>query len=94
MNKQIIYGTGDVYQGRIVKQGRGKMKYLSGDEYEGNWKNDMKNGRGVMKYADGYTYKGNWFNDKKHGDGILVGPNNYLLIGKWENDILIKKLKK
>lgn len=91
MNKQIIYGTGDVYQGIIVKQGRGKMKYLSGNEYEGYWENDMKNGEGVMKYSDGFTYKGSWLNDKKHGKGILIGPNNFMIEGIWKNGVLVKE---
>lgn len=91
MNKQIIYGTGDVYQGRIVKQGKGKMKYLSGDEYEGNWDDDMKNGYGVMKYSNGFTYKGTWLNDKKHGNGILIGPNNFMIEGVWKHDIQVKE---
>ena len=41
------------------------MKYLNGDEYNGEWKEDLKDGFGIMKYNNRDEYNGNWKNDKK-----------------------------
>ena len=29
------------------------MKYNNGDEYNGNWKEDLKEGKGILKYNNG-----------------------------------------
>jgi hypothetical protein len=34
------------------------MKYLNGDEYNGDWKEDLRNGFGKMKYNDRKVYEG------------------------------------
>ena len=36
------------------------MKYLNGDEYNGDWKEDLRNGFGKMKYNNGKVYEGYW----------------------------------
>ena len=46
------------------RDGQGKMTFLDGRIYEGEWKNREINGFGVMKYPDGVIYEGDWL-DKK-----------------------------
>ena len=64
------------------KDGKGKMLSPArdgfvgvGDEFEGEWKKDVKHGRGLIKYADGETYDGEYRNDKKHGHGTMTYPS-------------------
>lgn len=41
------------------------IKYINGDIYDGNWKDDKKNGNGVYKWKNGNVYKGFYIDDKK-----------------------------
>ncbi len=34
------------------------MKWLNGDQYDGDWKNDKRNGKGILTYANGDEYSG------------------------------------
>jgi len=43
--------------------GRGTYKFTSGNEYCGDWQNNVMNGFGKMIYADGSSYEGNWDNN-------------------------------
>jgi len=55
--------TRQVYEGKWVgdtKQGRGTMKYPSGDRYDGLWKDDLPHGQGTMFFATGETFTGTW----------------------------------
>jgi len=43
------------------------MKYVNGDEYEGNWLNGKPNGDGVMKYKKNNSfYAGYWLNGEPY----------------------------
>lgn len=52
------------------------MKYSSGEEYDGKWKNGVKEGNGVFNYPDGTVYNGQWKNDYEEGIGILIEADN------------------
>ena len=39
------------------------MIYYNGNNYEGDWKNNLKEGYGIMKYGNGDEFNGNWVND-------------------------------
>ncbi len=43
------------------------MTYLSGNRYEGNYKNDKKHGNGIYEWADGRKYIGEYVEDKREG---------------------------
>jgi hypothetical protein len=36
------------------------MTYKNGNEYEGNWKDDLKHGTGKCTYNNGELYIGEW----------------------------------
>ena len=61
-------------------EGKGQIKYSSGDKYDGAWENGMRSGRGTFtSAADGATYVGLWVKDKKQGpDGKLTVPKGGL----------------
>lgn len=42
----------------------GKMRYLNGDIYEGQFKDGLRSGQGVMRTANGMKYEGEWKEDK------------------------------
>jgi len=53
------------------RQGLGKMKYDSGNSYEGPFLNDKYHGdNGVYKWADGDEYVGQWKDGERNGLGI------------------------
>lgn len=53
-----------------MRHGYGVMKYPSGNNYEGMWRNDLKHGNGVMTWRDvDELYTGSWFNGHPHGYG-------------------------
>lgn len=39
--------------------GHGRMVYLDGECYEGDWLHGKRSGQGILKYTDGTFYKGN-----------------------------------
>lgn len=41
-----------------MPHGLGKMTYINGDSYEGEWKDGMKVGKGIYKFANGDLYEG------------------------------------
>ncbi|MCJ1248551.1 hypothetical protein MMC30_005769 [Trapelia coarctata] len=67
--------AGDAYFGNIVLgmiSGPGTMYYANGDDYTGDWADDLPNGQGQMVYGKtGNTYMGGWKNGKRHGKGTM-----------------------
>jgi len=67
--------AGDAYFGNIVLgmvAGPGTMYYANGDNYTGDWADDLPNGQGQMIYGKtGNTYMGGWKNGKRHGKGTM-----------------------
>lgn len=63
-----------VYEGDFVKtkeggakQGIGKMTYLNGETYYGQWENGKKHGEGIYTYANKDVYTGWWAFGNKTG---------------------------
>ena len=59
------------------------MIYNNGDEYDGEWKDDMRNGEGEIFYInEQYKFKGEFENNiEKNGEGIVL-KEEYKYIGK------------
>jgi len=68
---------------KIIKHGKGTMKYKNGDFYDGNWMDDRENGKGMMKYANGNIYHGKWSSGSQYGRGIMRYANGDIYEGEW-----------
>ena len=66
---------------KIMRSGKGTMKYKNGDFYDGNWMDDRKNGKGIMRYANGDVYEGEWFVDVIFGKGLMRYNNGDVYSG-------------
>lgn len=47
------------------------MKYMDGDSYGGEWKNNLFHGIGRFKWKTGNVYFGNWKDGKRDGKGTF-----------------------
>ena len=52
---------------KVEQLNLGDITFSNGDEYIGEFKNNMFNGKGTLKYSDGKTQKGNFVNHKFQG---------------------------
>ena len=97
---KINFSNGDVYSGTIkiksenlntskfpfLLHGFGKITYKSGDQYEGEWINDLKSGLGEYQSKDGDLYNGQWKEDKKHNQGTMIYKNGEKYEGEWKEN--------
>ena len=70
-----INEIGSVYVGDTnycgARHGFGKMIYIDGTIYEGDWLYGLKHGKGMFQYKDGSVYRGYFVNDLKEGEGEI-----------------------
>lgn len=82
-------------EGLIHPNGKGKLTYTNGDEYQGDFENGQKHGYGCYTWENQDSYSGEWKNDLKDGEGTLIyfDANSYwqLKSGIWQNDQFIKE---
>lgn len=82
-------------EGLIHPDGKGKLTYTNGDEYQGDFKNGKKDGYGCYTWSNLELYQGEWENNLKDGEGELwyFDPKNYwqTKTGIWQNDQFIKE---
>ena len=79
--------TGDRNE-RGEKEGKGKIIWDNGSEYNGQWVANKRSGNGIFIGADGSKYIGQWYQDMKHGRGKFMFPDGSFLFGTWQNDRL------
>jgi curved DNA-binding protein CbpA len=86
--------TQPMYQGEQDKYGRpngfGKMKYIDGDIYEGNFENGYRSGQGKMMYRNGNTYEGNFKDNLPNGSGKMMYRNGDFFAGIFDQSFLPK----
>ncbi len=74
---EYLYLDGDVYTGYIndfgKPDGEGKMVYIEGDIYDGEWKNGLRNGKGTYTWNSGAKYVGDFVDDVREGKGDFLG---------------------
>ena len=63
-------------------------KWVTSQQYIGDWKKNKKDGYGVKIYSNKDKYEGYWKNDMRHGKGtywLCIGKNTYrkLYTGDW-----------
>lgn len=70
------------------KQGKGKMIFIDGSIYEGDFYLDDIHGKGKLKYSEGYSYEGEFCHNKKCHNGKYLDCNNKIIYeGEWLNDL-------
>ncbi|MDR2474375.1 MAG: hypothetical protein LBD45_00820 [Bacteroidales bacterium] len=68
------------------RDGLGFSCFSYGDEYTGEWKNNMLHGKGFYKWASGAEYDGEWKNGKRNGKGYNKWADGRECDGEWKND--------
>ncbi len=65
------------------QSGHGTFNYVSGDTYEGEWRNGIPGPRGTYKFANGEMYVGEWRADGVPvGQGTTTWPNGDVYVGE------------
>lgn len=74
---------GDWYYNKI--EGKGKLKDIYGNVFEGEFKDNFKNGLGKCYYANGMRFEGHWYNNiPEKGELFLRNGTHYE--GEWRDD--------
>lgn len=68
-----------------VPHGKGKMEYISGEVYEGDWLEGEIHGRGVFTFLDGEIHEGEFRNNCIYGQGIRKYTDGSNYEGNWED---------
>ena len=63
-------GGGGIYL--PLPQGKGEMRWPSGDTYVGDWEADTRHGFGLYLYSSGNRYKGQYVNNKKVNSSTIL----------------------
>lgn len=53
--------------------------FVTGDRYEGMFRNDMREGRGRHFYRNGTTYEGEFHHGERYGAGVLFDLDGNVL---------------
>lgn len=75
------------YDDHFRPNGRGKMKYIDGSIYDGQWVNGVRQGTGFLLKSNGNYYHGEWFADQMHGIGIYSSIGIYAVKFRWECNV-------
>ncbi|CAL6032085.1 TIR_domain-containing protein [Hexamita inflata] len=68
--------------------GQGKLTYINGNIYEGEFLNNQSCGYGIYNFVDGGVYKGQFSNDMFNGQGKYSWANGDAYEGEFKNDEL------
>ena len=90
--ERIEYSDGSVYVGETSEfypHGYGKLTFLSGEYYEGDFVYGQMTGYGVYVYASviGDRYEGNMKNGKRSGQGKYTWADGSYYEGGFDNDM-------
>lgn len=66
-----------------LKEGYGKLIVSSGDEYQGDFKNDLFHGFGILMYCDADIYMGEFKEGDRNGFGKYIWADGGQYIGDW-----------
>ena len=72
------------------KYEKGTLSEANGDQYTGEFKDNMKDGKGTLTEANGDKYVGEFKDNKKHGKGKFIFKGGSSYEGLWENGERIK----
>lgn len=78
------HGIGTFKFSRVpIHKGYGKLVYIKGDVYFGDFAYDRKNGHGKLIFYNGDLYDGEWKEDQFHGHGVYSYSNGSIYDGNW-----------
>lgn len=83
---KMVYSNGDVYEGEFdmgKRNNKGTYKYINGEKYCGQWKDNMHQGQGIFTYKTGDVYNGEFFENKRHGRGDMLFEGGARYKGLW-----------
>ena len=69
----------------LMRDGKGTWEGLSGDKYDGKWKDDYYEGLGLLKTRFA-VYEGEFHRGQRHGYGVLVATNGDWYEGEFHHD--------
>ena len=64
----------------------GSFFFSDGDEYVGEFKDDMKHGQGAYIYANGEKYVGGFKDSMKNGQGTYTFATGDKYVGEWKDE--------
>ena len=64
----------------------GSFFFSDGDEYVGEFKDDMKHGQGAYIYANGEKYVGGFKDSMKNGPGTYTFATGDKYVGEWKDE--------
>jgi hypothetical protein len=89
----FVHGRGhDIYDGefeRDLMNGRGCIKWASGDSFDGSWHKGKQSGTGILTWANNDTFVGEWHDGKRCGFGTLIRANGDTTQGVWSDAVCI-----
>lgn len=59
----------------VARHGSGKMTFVSGAVYEGQWQYDKMTGYGTLKFPDGSIQEGTWKEGSLDGRVLFTWPH-------------------
>ena len=68
--------------------GPARVKYPTGNVYEGQFKRGRKHGPGTFTWAHGDVFKGDYQNGLMHGQGIYTWANGNVFEGAYQNGLM------
>ncbi len=80
------FGTGVACSEGDCLNGKGKIKFPKGEEYNGEFKNATVSGNGVMLWPNGAKYDGNYDNNKRNGKGVFTYSNGDVFNGEYKDN--------
>jgi hypothetical protein len=81
--KSDYYGQVEEVNDKVVREGKGVMKYHSGRTYEGTWSEDRRTGEGYEMFENGNIYKGSFEKGRAHGKGVYTWHTGEVYEGEW-----------
>lgn len=89
-HKRLVFPGEGIYAGVVVgkgvRDGYGKMWFVDGLVYEGQWVANAMQGSGIMSYETGAVYDGEFDHNVRHGTGTLTYANSDVYSGGWAED--------
>ncbi|GBG30984.1 Adenylate kinase [Hondaea fermentalgiana] len=67
----------------VTRGGRAKVVFTNGDEFEGDFGEDLLKAEGVYRFASGARYEGAYAKGVKEGQGLYTYPNGDTFEGTW-----------